>query len=502
MKFFNIKVALFALAAIISAQSAGALNLSLTDAGTIKEAIGNDTTTTALTVNGPINLADLEYISFHMRSLESLDLSNTTVEAYSGEATFLGRTSAKANELPECSLMSLPARSVSLPSTLTEIADGALGGSSITELTIPASVTTIGNSAFAECKNLKSINIPASVNSLGTSAFKGCTSLKSATISAAGVSILPDNIFQGCIALETVTLPSSLQTIGNAAFAGCTSLKEIDLPSALKSIGTSAFSHAGLVSIDMSACRNLTDLGAWSFANCPALASVTLSSATTALPDGVFYLLGTPEFNGYGHVETIGDYALAGTEAPEIISGSKVESIGKYGVAEWRNVKSLVFPETMIHLDDHAMANWTELISLDATKVPIVPTLGNDVWDGVDKPMVDVTVPSNLFDEFEAAPQWQDFHLTSVPTSEDKIDLPTSGSGLSARFDGMTLILESPVEISAAYIYDVSGRRFTLPGSRQTGNIMTIDTSSWNTPVMIVRVLLADGTSAALKLSR
>ncbi len=69
---------------------------------------------------------------------------------------------------------------------IATIADGtvsispwAFAGAQITSVSIPASVTSIGDFAFMYCTSLESITIPASVTSIGNSAFEGCTSLKS-----------------------------------------------------------------------------------------------------------------------------------------------------------------------------------------------------------------------------------------------------------------------------------------------------------------------------------
>ncbi|MCR4603437.1 MAG: leucine-rich repeat domain-containing protein [Prevotella sp.] len=52
----------------------------------------------------------------------------------------------------------------------------------MTSITIPASVTSIGESSFQDCKSLTSVNIPASVTSIGNDAFRNCTTLASVTI--------------------------------------------------------------------------------------------------------------------------------------------------------------------------------------------------------------------------------------------------------------------------------------------------------------------------------
>lgn len=87
----------------------------------------------------------------------------------------------------------------------------------ITGITIPASVTSIGNYAFYGCTSLASIDIPAGVTSIGNYAFNGCTSLASITIPA-GVTSIGANAFNACSALMTMDVlratPPSLAPTG------------------------------------------------------------------------------------------------------------------------------------------------------------------------------------------------------------------------------------------------------------------------------------------------
>ena len=89
--------------------------------------------------------------------------------------------------------------------------------SGVKRIIIGDGVTTIGNSAFSECRSLTSVTIPNSVTTIGDDAFIACSSLTS------------------------VTIPNSVTTIGLEAFIGCTNLQKVHIGKSVKAIGEYAF---------------------------------------------------------------------------------------------------------------------------------------------------------------------------------------------------------------------------------------------------------------------
>ena len=131
--------------------------------------------------------------------------------------------------------------SVSIPDSVTTIGDSAFSGcTGLTSVSIPDSVTTIGGGAFSDCTGLTSINIPNSVTTIGNWAFSGCTGLTSVIIPNK-VTTIEYATFKGCTGLTSVIIPDSVTTIESYAFDDCKVLTSVKIPSSVKSIESSAF---------------------------------------------------------------------------------------------------------------------------------------------------------------------------------------------------------------------------------------------------------------------
>lgn len=465
-------------------------------------AVTDPATETSLTVTGAIDAADFDFLR-SMKSLRSLDLSGATVAPYSGPKTETGLTQAKGNTLPDCALMSGSFTTLQLPSGLTEISDGALGGSNAEKVIIPPSVTKIATGAFSSMKNLKSVTIPASVTSLGEMIFQDCPALETAVVEAK-VDLLPPYTFRNCAKLSSVTLPATLSAVGQGAFAGCTSLAGINLPTSLATIGDMAFTASGLTDIDLSG-ENLTDIGDWAFAACPSLSFITSSDRITSIGKGAFYNDPTLAVNLgelAANLTEIPDYLLYGASSAtaEGFETTSVETIGSHALSGMTATK-VTLPATLSSLGDNAMERWENLSEIDARLLTDVPAVGESVWADTPQETTILQVPQSLFQAFKDAPQWQDFDVQTETSSSEEITPSDTPANLRAYFDGMLLMLEAGCDIRAAQLYDISGRCFTIARAYQS-NRLTVDTAPFDARVFIVRLLLADGTTPVLKLLR
>jgi hypothetical protein len=497
------RIILTGIVAAGSCNVASALTVNVQPGG-LSEAVSAQASVTEVTdlaVTGSINIADFEFLS-ELTSLKSVDLSGTTIAAYTGDKVLTGVTTSAANVLPDCAFLSSSCTSIALPSGITEIGAAAFGGTKLESLTIPATVTKIGTGAFSSMTSLKTLTIPATVTTIGERILKDCTALTSVVISAP-LTTLPASTFQNCSALTSVTLPSTLTAIGNEAFAGCTSLAKISLPKSVTSIGDMAFANTALTEIDLS---KVTSVGAWAFSNCSELKSISTDLAITSLGEGAF-------FNNSKLETSLGDLASEATEIPNYLlygatsatatefSNTQVETIGNYALSGL-TVEEIALPATLTSLGDGAMERWSQIKRIDAASLTDVPTLGESVWAEVDQANTVLLVDSATVSAFQDAPQWQEFKIEQATASQLEITAADKATNnVRAYFDGVLLLVETDLDINGAQLYDVSGRCINIVRNAQS-NRLTIDTAPFDARVYILRLHFANGTTAVLKLAR
>lgn len=221
-----------------------------------------------------------------------------TVTAPSRDFTFDATTGTIKKYNGNDAVVNIPSEINGTP--VTTIGNAAFRDSSVTSVTIPASVTEIGSNAFAGCTNLTSVNyegdwsnltiqsgnpavedaakdaaneqlfdfefilnntavivtnykckgaaadvtIPSRYQGKPVTAINNAAFPNSAVTSVTipdSITSIPDAAFVNCSQLTNISIPNSVTYIGFSAFDGCASLKSITLPSSLRTIGNSAF---------------------------------------------------------------------------------------------------------------------------------------------------------------------------------------------------------------------------------------------------------------------
>ena len=323
------------------------------------------------------------------------------------------------------------------------------------------SVTSIGEYAFYNCKDLTSVNIPNSVTAIESSAFESCSSLASITIPNS-VTTIGDEVFSGCTGLTSVTIGKGVTTIGDGAFFDCPSLESIIIeydnfvydsrdnsnaiietetstlitgckntviPVSVTAIGDGAFCGcSGLTSITIP--NSVTTIGEGAFFGCSGLTSITIPKSVTKIGDGIFTATGletiivensNPVYdsrdNGNAIIETKTNTLIAGCKNT-VIPGS-VTTINDFAFFLCPGLTSIVIPNSVTSIGECAFYGCTDLTSIiSLIEEPFeieddVFEMADDVpWDyEITSEFTTATlyVPTGTKAKYESTPAWNMF---------------------------------------------------------------------------------------------
>ena len=140
---------------------------------------------------------------------------------------------------------------------------------------------TIGREAFAGCIGLAAISLPDSVTKLGDGAFRNCTGATGIEIGS-GLTEVPAFAFADCTAVKDIAFRNGVETIGPNAFQNAVSLVFLTLPDSVKTVSSRAF--AGLLNVEkITLGSSLTTVESYAFANAVNCYQLTMDSAVNAL---------------------------------------------------------------------------------------------------------------------------------------------------------------------------------------------------------------------------
>ena len=158
---------------------------------------------------------------------------------------------------------------------ITHIGGMAFWKFSVETISIPESVTSIGDATFYGCSNLESIVLPDKLKKIDSGAF-GCTGLKKITIPNS-VETMGRWVFTDCEKISSIILPKKLKSIPEGTFRNCVKLKSITIPNSVTKINANTFENSGIRSITIP--RKVTTLKNELFLDCKYLKTITIKSS-------------------------------------------------------------------------------------------------------------------------------------------------------------------------------------------------------------------------------
>lgn len=269
---------------------------------------------------------------YNLNSLDFGDASNniTTIEtnAFSGAnlagivlpdtiASLQGACFANAI----IATLELPAQITEIPKNAFKKINAAYSSETDEELPIniilPPNLTKIGNYCFYSAQ-IKHISIPDTVTEIGEQAF------------------------QYCLGLTSFAIPPLLQKIPQYMLQGCENITAITIPAAVTEIGANAFQDTGITSITIPA--TITTLGMNMLSGCVNLATINIQANVTEIPAGFAQESGRTSVTLPDTVETIGDSAFSTSRAnlTEITIPASVTSIDDYAFAQNESMTTIM----------------------------------------------------------------------------------------------------------------------------------------------------------------
>lgn len=232
------------------------------------------------------------------------------------------------------------ATAVEIKSGTVGIADASFYGCGLETVSIPSTVKTVGNAAFAKNTNIREVTVPSGVVSIGYGSFRDCTSLLK------------------------ISLPSTLTTIGAHAFDKCTSLSGIKIPASVNKIGADAFAYTADYKSQLGPVIYI-DSWVVNCLNSQENLAVSINAGTKGIADCTFqdkeFVISATIPSG---VKTVGDYAFSGcTSLSQLSLPSTLTTIGSYAFADTR-IPSITVPASVTSIGYAAFYNCTNLADI------------------------------------------------------------------------------------------------------------------------------------------
>ncbi len=298
--------------------------------------------------------------------------------------------------------------------TVTELRATFRNNTTITSITLPETLTNIGDYTFQGCTALATVNVPENVINIGKYAFHNCYLLSSKVVLKGVVTIgfgafhscytisnlelgenlknIGQNAFFGCSGIKTLTIPSSVESIGESSFENCAGITELTIGTGIKSIPYNAFRGCGsLVTVSLS--DGLNSIGSFAFAYCSSLKTITIPDTVTAIGTGGFYHNSSLEAvdlsDGISTIEASTFYYCTSLKIVDLPGGLSI--IDDRAFSNCTSLETISFPDSLWKIGENAFYHCTSLKSVDLNNVSFME---REVFYGCSS-IEKLTIPTN-----------------------------------------------------------------------------------------------------------
>ena len=320
----------------------------------------------SLKITGVLNDVDFLFIYRMMPNLKNLDIAEVNITALPTQAFYNSKN----------------VEHLILPNTLITIGEEMFYQSDLRSVVIPTNVTTVGYSAFKRCSSLTTVTFEkeSQLKTIGGDyyyggAFSDCTALTSIEIPAS-VETIGNTAFSDCSSLATVTFEkgSRLKTIGNNAYYRCTSLTSIEIPASVETIEKKAFMHcSSLATVTFEKGSQLKTIAGDSydgaFSDCTALTSIEIPASVETIEATAFKRcsqLATVTFEKGSQLKTIG--------------GGYYSSYYHGAFSDCSSLTSIEIPASVETIEATAFSDCSQLATVTFEKGSQLKTIGGGYY--------------------------------------------------------------------------------------------------------------------------
>lgn len=314
-------------------------------------------------------------------------------------------------------------QNIAIPEGVTTIGSAAFRSCHLSNVTLPSSVTTIYGYAFAACWELRSVVIPASVTCFDCGVFAACQ-LESLMVDEhnpkydsrdncnAVIETSTNTLVGGCVATQ---IPNSVEKIGYAAFQEVPIPSDFSFPNSIRSIEDYAFGGAYFIGSTISIPNSVTSIGDDAFSNSN-LKSITIPNSVKHIGQNCFGYCRelTTATLPDGITEIANSLFSSCYELSDVTIPLSVTSIGTSAFANCGGLTSVKIPNLVTTIGDSAFDDCGNLVS--ATIGNSVKSIGDRAFYGCRK-LTDVKIPNTLTSigssAFTATP-WYESYKTNT----------------------------------------------------------------------------------------